>query len=50
MSIIRQHLKQRLDRARISRYERQVMSPRACVSAAQSTHVGRVAAGSVDYI
>jgi len=50
MSIIRQHLKQRLDRARISRYNRLVVSQDLRQRRAVE-HVSRAsAAGGVDYI
>jgi hypothetical protein len=50
MSIIRQHLKQRLDRARISRYNRTVVSQDLRQRRA-SEHVERASvAGGMDYI
>ena len=50
MSIIRQHLKQRLDRARISRYERQLVSTVAMQRRAVE-HIDRAAsAGGREYI
>lgn len=50
MSIIRQHLKQRLDRARISRYARQVNSQSVRHQRA-TEHIARASqARSVDYI
>jgi hypothetical protein len=49
MSVIRHHLKQRLDRARISRYARQVNSQSLRTERAVA-HVQRAASGSRDYI
>lgn len=49
MSIIRHHLKQGLDRARILRYERKTATA-ARMQARAVEHVDRSAAGGVDYI